>query len=192
MTIFRDGGASLDANPENTAIYTYTERVFDVLDPRGWDFHQDDIAHALSCICRYAGHVEFYSVAEHSIRVAERLRSWGAPPDVELLGLLHDASEAYLLDIPRPIKGLVSIGGRSYYDVEDELQEALFEWQGLLDTYDTDWDMVKEADLAVYEEERESRPAPTRYRYLGPLDFEGLFIQRWSILSTEIERITNG
>lgn len=60
----------------------------------------DDIAHTLSLLCRYGGHCrEFYSVAEHSVRC-----SYKAPKGFEFEALMHDAGEAYLIDMPRPIK----------------------------------------------------------------------------------------
>lgn len=63
----------------------------------------EDIAHALSNICRYNGHTKrFYSVAEHSCLVA-RL----CPPELFLCGLMHDAPEAYIGDHIRPIKALM-------------------------------------------------------------------------------------
>jgi hypothetical protein len=63
----------------------------------------EDIAHALANKCRYSGHTSlFYSVAEHSIEVARRL-----PAETQLWGLMHDATEAYLPDVPRPIKRLM-------------------------------------------------------------------------------------
>jgi len=81
-------------------IQTYTGRKFYPLRPNGRDLNIVDIAHALSMKCRYAGHCKFfYSVAEHSVHVSLNL-----PPELALWGLLHDASEAYLPDVPRPIK----------------------------------------------------------------------------------------
>src|ERR1051326_3663293 len=79
---------------------TYTGVRFYPSDPRPDEIFIQDIAHSLSNMCRFAGHVkEFYSVAEHSVRV-----SLACHPDDALWGLLHDASEAYVVDMPRPIK----------------------------------------------------------------------------------------
>lgn len=77
----------------------------------------DDIAHALSLMCRFGGHIKsFYSVAEHSIWVAKRL-----PNEHKLAGLLHDASEAYLVDIPTPIKKRFPF----YIDIEDKMMKII-------------------------------------------------------------------
>lgn len=81
-------------------LQVYTGRAFWPLDPRPGEIHIRDIAHALSMQCRYAGHcLDFYSVAEHSVHVSRAVPACDA-----LWGLLHDASEAYLVDIPRPLK----------------------------------------------------------------------------------------
>lgn len=85
---------------------TFTGRQFWPCDPRPADVCLEDIAHALALQCRFAGHCRVpYSVAEHCVRVshqAERLTPH--PRAAALRGLLHDASEAYLVDVPRPIK----------------------------------------------------------------------------------------
>lgn len=87
-------------------MQTFTGRQFWPMDPRPEDVCIEDIAHALSMICRYGGHTKkFYSVAEHSCRLAgyaERVRP--NTPLLWLATLLHDASEAYLVDVPRPVK----------------------------------------------------------------------------------------
>ena len=87
-------------------ITTYTGQHFYPLDPRPHEVNMLDIAHALSMICRFNGHTQFfYSVAEHSIRCAYHAHEqWPDRIELQLAALLHDASEAYLCDIPRPVK----------------------------------------------------------------------------------------
>ena len=82
------------------SIITYTGRLFWPLTPRIEDINLLDICHALSNQCRFTGHTNsFYSVAEHSCHVHDNL-----PQEYKLAGLLHDASEAYLMDLARPVK----------------------------------------------------------------------------------------
>lgn len=81
-------------------LQTYTGKAFWPMDPRADEVDIVDIAHALSQLCRYGGHSRrFYSVAEHSVLVSQIV-----PPEAALQALLHDATEAYLIDVPRPIK----------------------------------------------------------------------------------------
>ncbi|WP_217497500.1 phosphohydrolase [Trinickia violacea] len=81
-------------------MITFTGRRIDVLDPHPEQIDIRDIAHALANQCRFAGHTRvFYSVADHSIRVAGQL-----PMPHRLGGLLHDATEAYLGDAISPLK----------------------------------------------------------------------------------------
>jgi len=107
-------------------IQTFSGVEFYPLDPRPDEIRIEDIAHALSMQCRYSGHVRrFYSVAEHSIRVADMCH-----PDHALWGLLHDASEAYLVDLPGPLKHHSDIG-RLYREAEEKLMKAVCERFGL-------------------------------------------------------------
>jgi len=86
-------------------IETFTGHTFAPLAPNSVDIWIEDIAHALSNQGRFSGHTRFrYSVAEHSVRVSELLAGAGKPVPVQLWGLLHDASEAYLVDLPTPLK----------------------------------------------------------------------------------------
>lgn len=94
---------------ENTRIgdwfQTVSGRKVYCLDPRAEDFDIEDAAHALSRICRYGGHVpgdNIYSVAQHSVYVAQCVSE--TRPDLALSALLHDAAEAYIGDVIRPIK----------------------------------------------------------------------------------------
>ena len=73
-------------------------RLFDFLDPHGSDFSIEDIAHGLAHVCRYAGQCRaFFSVAEHSIIVSDLVTEFAYE------ALLHDAAEAFIGDITRPL-----------------------------------------------------------------------------------------
>jgi len=77
-------------------LSTFTGKKFFPFAPHPHQIDIRDIAHGLSLLCRFSGQCPyFFSVAEHSIYVADNLK---------LEGLLHDASEAYLADLPRPVK----------------------------------------------------------------------------------------
>lgn len=81
-------------------MQTHSGRAYWPMDPRHEDVDIADIAHALSMICRFGGHVlRFYSVAEHSVHVSRCV-----PPEHALQALMHDATEAYIGDMVRPLK----------------------------------------------------------------------------------------
>ena len=90
---------------KNKKIKTFTGKLVDPMAMTPDDVDIVDIAHALSNECRYAGHCEkFFSVAAHSLNVARDV--WLQTQDIEstFIALLHDASEAYLKDMPTPVK----------------------------------------------------------------------------------------
>ena len=90
---------------KSTVIETYKGIFFDTKDPQPDMVHINDIAHALGNLCRYSGHCsEFYSVAEHSVLTTQLAQHETDDTRLHLLCLLHDAPEAYLVDIPRPVK----------------------------------------------------------------------------------------
>ena len=106
-------------------IMTRSGRIFDCLEPRAEDVTIGDIAHALSMLCRFCGHVDsFYSVAQHSVLVSRHC----APPDA-LAGLLHDAAEAYVTDVPGPLKRTEQLWG--YRTIEYLVQRVIAERFGL-------------------------------------------------------------
>lgn len=112
-----------------THIGTFTGRLVDPLNMHPDDLDIDDIGHALSRQCRFGGMTdEFYSVAQHSLLVLMELQAWAEGEDqylsnkVLLMALLHDASEAYLLDLPTPIKYRMP----GYMHAEEQLQKVIY------------------------------------------------------------------
>jgi hypothetical protein len=130
-------------------IQTFSGRQFFPLAPRAEDLELRDVAHALSLQCRFNGHCRaFYSVAEHSVRVARQLA-----PEHQLWGLLHDAAEAYLSDLPSPIKRQLP----AFQSAEDQLLELVARRYGLC------WPMpeaVAEADRRLLATEARDLMAP--------------------------------
>lgn len=126
-------------------IQTYTGRRVDVIAgllSDDVDITIEDIAHALSMQCRFGGHcVEFYSVAQHSVHVAEVVSDWMNEPTLMLEALLHDAAEAYLLDLPRPIKHAPALA--EYRALDKRVDQAVRARFGLPLTMSAE---VKEAD----------------------------------------------
>ena len=127
-------------------ITTYTGLHFDPVEPDENLIKVKDIAHALSMICRANGHTRiFYSVAQHSIACAKEARQQGLSKEIVLGCLLHDASEAYLSDVTRPIKKELKL----YLEVEDRLQNLI--WRHFIgrDLSDGEKNKVFEIDDAM-------------------------------------------
>lgn len=143
-------------------ICTFTGKAFWPLDPRVDDVDVQDVAHALSCLCRFNGHVRvFYSVAQHSVECAELAMAFNRRPAVQLRALLHDAAEAYLADVPRPVKGYLP----GYRELEREVDRVA--WRGLcpsrlaLAITDEEEALVRSIDDAVLSTERRDLMPPT-------------------------------
>lgn len=103
-------------------MQTYTGGRFYVTDMARTKFALRDIAHALSNMCRFGGHTrEFYSVAQHSLMVADIVKARGGTPVQELWALMHDATEAYMIDIPTPLKATLA----GYKKREDKLMQLI-------------------------------------------------------------------
>lgn len=176
--------------------YTFTGLPFDVTNQNKWNFDKKDIAMALANTCRFGGMISpFYSVAEHSVKVSRLLREEGAPPDVQLVGLLHDATEAYILDIPRPWKHKVRIGYMPYVELEARMMDAIIDWErdrhgvDLSYAYENDWDVVAQADMDIYEEENATRTNAGRASsdaYWGPHSMYHLFLYEWAGLEKDV------
>lgn len=100
-------------------IKTYTGIYVNVFNPTVDMISIEDIAHALSHQCRFSGHTrQFYSVAQHSILCSEHIDS-----ELKLTALLHDAAEAYLVDVPSPVKRKLT----NYKEIEDNVMRVIAE-----------------------------------------------------------------
>lgn len=152
-------------------MQTATGRKFWPLDPRADEVFIDDIAHSLSLQCRYAGHcLRFYSVAEHSVLMARKLRWEGV--DVALWALLHDAAEAYTVDVPRPLKRHL-VG---YKEAEAKVMAAIAERFGLADEMPA---VVHDADNRIIGDELANLvPMDWHARYAG--EELGVELKYWS------------
>jgi hypothetical protein len=105
-----------------------------------------DIAHALSMLCRANGHYKyFYSVAQHSINCMRESRYRGLSDRVQLACLIHDASEAYISDITRPVKALLD----DYKKIEFNLQNKIYEFYGIGNLTDEERVLVNQIDDLV-------------------------------------------
>lgn len=137
-------------------------------DPGGYTYDVEEIAHALSCMPRFAGHTtEFYSVAQHSVIVcrAARLSHSERPRGFYQAALLHDAAEAFCLDVPAPIKRMPMM--REYRMWEKEVERAIHNyfvlgvWRG--------HPAIKTADLRALSTERRD--------VLGPSPKEAMWLE---------------
>jgi len=131
-------------------LQTFSGVKFFIRDPRPEDVRIEDIAHALSMVCRFGGHVRKpYSVAEHSVRVSECIAELGGTPEEVFWGLMHDAAEAYVGDIIWPLKRQPELSG--YKIVERRVELAICKAFGM--SYDMPA-IVKHADLVMLATEK--------------------------------------
>lgn len=127
-----------------TSITTWSGQWFDIMRPEAYEFDIEEIAHALSNLCRYTGHTNgFYSVAEHSVHVARIV-----PSGLRLCGLLHDAGEAYIGDVASPLKALLP----RYKEIEEGVERAIANYYNIPFPFPPE---IKEADQRMYWQERQ-------------------------------------
>jgi len=136
--------------PRKNPILTYTNTMFYPLAPQADEVKMEDIAHALSQMCRANGHFKsFYSVAQHSINCAQEADARGLSARVRLACLLHDASEAYISDITRPVKLFLE----DYKIIEQNLQTVIYSKFGIDDLTSIEIRQINEIDNALLEYE---------------------------------------
>jgi predicted RNase H-like nuclease len=134
------------------AILTYTNTLFYPLAPQADEVKIEDIAHALSQMCRANGHFKtFYSVAQHSINCAQEARARGLSDRIQLACLLHDASEAYISDITRPVKCYLD----DYRKIENHLQQVIYGKFGITELTAAECRHIQDIDNALLHHEFE-------------------------------------
>lgn len=128
---------------EKNCISTYNHVEFNPVNPTSGDILIDDIAHALSMMTRANGHFrEFYSVARHSINCAYEAKNRGYSVKVQLMCLLHDAAEAYIGDMTRPLK----INIPFFSEIEKKYQKIISEKYATLDISQQELQQIKSVD----------------------------------------------
>lgn len=172
-------------------IQTVSGKKFPLDDPDPSLIDIEDIAHALSLLVRFNGHgTRFYSVAEHSVHVSHEVA-----PDLALVGLLHDAAEAYLGDVPAPLKRAL----RDFQRFENRMEKAVAARFGL-NAADFRCAELKRADVQLLVDEKArmmvaepapwppnapSSKAPSRIRCWVPARAKAAFLNRFNGLITE-------
>ncbi len=171
----------------NTWIQTYTGIQVWPLDPHPDQIDIRDIAHSLSMLCRFNGHCrQFYSVAEHSVHVSNIVS-----PVNRIWGLLHDAAEAYLSDIPKPVKQSLD----QFHQLEERMLAVIANRFGLTTEIPEE---VHDADMTMLATEKRvlmgSEPAPwsglpdalepTMICCYSPEEAMQSFLRRFSELTT--------
>jgi hypothetical protein len=121
-------------------IHTTHGNRFFPFDPKEEEIRITEIAHSLGNICRFVGHCKhFYSVAEHSIHVSKLV-----PKHLACPALLHDAAEAYMGDLSRPIKQYIPV----FSDIEEKIMKAVYSKFGY-DLSENEKEVIREADNRV-------------------------------------------
>lgn len=161
-------------------IITISKQRFSPQQVRPEEIDIIDIAHALSLMCRANGHIRhFYSVAQHCLNCVREAKARGFSEAIQLACLLHDASEAYISDITRPVKRSLP----QYMELEEVVQKQIYGRFALSHLKDEDHAAVKEIDdcLLYYEmldlmgeEIFEERPELFSEPDLGQQDFTAI------------------
>jgi hypothetical protein len=162
-------------------IETYTGRAFFPLAPSVQDISVIDIAHALANQCRYSGHTShFYSTAQHCCLLANYVRQKmkGSPLDC-LQILMHDAAEAYLVDIPRPVKQHMP----EFRKWDHTITMCVRSWYGCGDLPLPKWQ--DELDSRIIVDERAQLMSDSGNDWGHDLEPLGIYIETWTPLMAE-------
>lgn len=161
---------------EPGVIRTYSGAVINVFEPDPECIRIEDIAHALSNLCRFGGHTSrFYSVAEHCIRCANLVTG----RETKLAALLHDASEAYLVDLPSPIKYFIP----KYQEYEQNMMMQIAERFGIAYPLPT---VVALADKSMLEMEWQGVMKDNIWVPMGPEFARDTFMHYFNLLKNKL------
>jgi hypothetical protein len=122
-----DGSRDPEGGPPSPGPYlqTVSGRWVNPFDPDPGQIELADIGRALANQCRFGGHCRtFYSVAQHCVIVSELIEEEGGSAEDALAALMHDAAEAYLGDLPHPIKHRSQLGA-AFRDAEQPLERVI-------------------------------------------------------------------
>lgn len=161
------------------SIQTFTGVIFFPLDPRAEEVNLEDVAHALSNKARFTGHTrKLYTTCEHSYRVSKHLESQGASLMNQYIGLHHDDSDAYLPDIPTPLKYMPEFAW--FREVEKKVEAVCYEKFGCVVE---DYSPIKNSDIVLLlTEKRDLMPAKNgnwKHAYTQEAIPAPYFIEPW-------------
>jgi 5'-deoxynucleotidase YfbR-like HD superfamily hydrolase len=141
-------------------LQTVSGKWVNPLDPDPEQFDIEDIARALGNLCRFGGHCRtFYSVAQHTVIVSQLVEERGGDAEDVFAALMHDAAEAYLGDMPHPLKHRSALGA-AFKEAERELEAAIEAHFAIK----ADVPEIKRADRALLATERRAFSAE-RWRW---------------------------
>jgi hypothetical protein len=162
------------------AIETLSGGMFDFDRPQADQVDIGDIATALGNTCRFGGHVKrYYSVAEHALLVYRLVKNGGFPPDVCYAALHHDSHEAYLGDIPTPLKRTL---GRSWKRRAAKVDTVICDQLGIAHEL-MEHDAVKAADsMALSYEAAILKPSGRAQRHGAWLQMDASEVPVWAVL----------
>lgn len=124
-------------------LETYTGVKFDLVNPKVEQVDIIDIAHVLSKAERFANHLRTrFTVAQHSIICAKLAEKLGHSKVIQLYLLTHDFSEAYIVDVPRPLKNLMT----DYKVIENKIQQVMYNFVGLSEPTEEEMKIIDEID----------------------------------------------
>jgi 5'-nucleotidase len=167
--------------------------------PKASEVKIRDIAHALALVCRFGGHVkEPYSVAQHSVLVSRQLCNYEPTNTLlQMYGLLHDASEAYIGDMVRPLKVQMPL----FLEIEERLMKVIYKAfklpklsereERLLKRADNELLLAERRDILVYTTHRWHIPEKPAAVDIDPWNWvraESEFMQRYKFLKKELKK----